>query len=292
MNEPMIVATKTRCANLDLATLRSFVLIAQGRTFAEAADMVGRSQSAVSLQIQRLETDVGSALLLRNRQGVALTHAGERLLVHAQRLIEINDEAVRDLPPHASRTLTWGVIPDLAETVVPKILAQFHQLHPDIDITLRIDTSRRLVDMLRREELDLVVGLAVDDVLNQSTLAETPMVWIAREGFRYRADQRLFLALIEPPCPFRDCALDALHSDCAFRIAVTSPGLSGILSSVKSGCYITARTKYLLTPGLTDIGTQLNLPPLPNVRFSLYARPGEKRRGCDDLMQICRQHMG
>lgn len=73
-------------------------------------------------------------------------------------------------------------IPDLAETAVSKIRVQFHPRHTIIDITLRIDTSRRLLDMLRREELDLVAGSAVDDVLNQGTLGETPMIWIAREA--------------------------------------------------------------------------------------------------------------
>lgn len=278
-------------ANLDLAILRTFVLIAQGRTFVEAASIVGRSQSAVSLQIQRLETEVGASLLLRNRQGVALTHAGERFFVHAQRLIEINDEAVRDLPPHTSRALTLGVTPDLVETVVPRILAQFHQEHPMVDVTLRIDNSRRLLEAVRREEVNLAIALTMDDHLNQGFLTETPMVWIAREGYAIHADGRLLLALNESPCPFRESALDALRSDHAFRIAVSSPGLSGIVSSVKSGCYVTVRTKYLLTPGLADIGPQFDLPPLPNVRFSLYARADDKRRAREDLIQICRQYV-
>lgn len=278
-------------ANLNLATLRTFVLIAQGRTFGQASEAVCRSLSAVSLQIQRLETEVGAPLLLRNRQGVSLTLAGERFLLHAQRLVAINDEAISDIAPASSRTINFGVTLDLAETILPRVLAHFSREHPSIDVALRIDRSRRLADAVRREELDLAVALALDDTQNHGTLAETPMSWIAQQDFAMPTDARLPLALFEPPCGFRAAALDALGPDRPFRVAATSPNLGGIVSSVRSGHCVTVRTKYLLSSGLEDVGRKFDLPPLPSVNFSLYARPSDRRSIRDDLVQICRHHL-
>ncbi|MFT4001404.1 MAG: LysR substrate-binding domain-containing protein [Rhizobium sp.] len=278
--------------NLDVATLRSFTLIAEGRTFADAADAVGRSQSAITLQIQRLEQEVGAPLFRRNRQSVELTIAGERLLGFAQRLVQINDEALVTMAPDAARSLGLGVTPDIAETILEQVLECFRQEHPVVDITLRIDGSRKLVEAVGREEIDIAIALNMDDSLNQGPLSEAQMLWIGRPGFTIRENNKpLPLAFFEPPCAFRTAALEALGSDIPYRIAATSPSLGGIIAAVRSGLCMTIRTKHLLGAGLVDVGQSMQLPSLPSVAFSCYTRIGEKRPERDDLIEICRRYL-
>lgn len=279
-------------ANLDLATLRSFTLIAQGRTFAEAADAVGRSQSAISLQIQRLEADVGAPLFRRSRQGVELTIAGERFLGFAQRLVQMNDDAVLKMSGQAPCNLSLGVTPDFAETVLPEVLERFRQEYPTAELTLRIDGSKALVEAVARREVNLAIALHLDDALNQGVVVEAPMLWIGRQGFELREGTALPLALFEAPCAFRTAALGALGADVPFRIAATSPSLGGIIAAVRTGLCITVRTRHLLAPGLADLGESLDLPPLPSVSFSHYAYPGERSVERDTLVEICRRYLG
>ncbi|TWS99827.1 LysR substrate-binding domain-containing protein [Reyranella sp. CPCC 100927] len=277
--------------NLDLTILRSFVLIAQGRTFAETAEAVGRSQSAVSLQIQRLEGDVGASVFHRNRQGVELTTAGERLLGYAQRLIQINDEAIFSFNDTAPQAISLGVTPDFAESVLPEVFQRFMQEHPGVEVTLRVDTSKALVEALHREELDVVIALTRDDPLNQGVFTEASMIWIARRGFPGPGDRPLPLALFEAPCTFRSAALDALAAaNRPYRIAAISPSLGGLVAAVRVGFCVTVRTRHMLAPMLADVGEELDLPKLPPVTFCLYTRQRERHPARDDLIELCRQH--
>ncbi len=276
--------------NLDVAVLRSFALIAQGRTFAETADLIGRSPSAVSLQIQRLEDEVGAPVFRRSRAGVELTMAGERLLGYAQRLIRINDEAMLSLSPAAPQTISLGATPDFAETVLPEVLQRFTLEHPRVELTLRVDTSKALVDAVHRDELDLAIALTRDDAANQGVLTQASMIWIGRQGFSPPDGAPLPLALFEPPCSFRSAALDALGSaNRPYRIAATSPSLGGLVTAVRAGLCVTVRTRHLLMPMLADVGAELALPKLPSVTFCLYTRAHDKRPVRDDLIELCRR---
>lgn len=274
--------------NFDLTTLRTFTLIAQGRTFIEAADLIGRSQSAVTLQIQRLEQDLGTTLFRRSRHSVELTMAGERFLSFAQRLVQLNDEAALSMITETSRSISLGVTPDLAETILSQILRQFGREHPQTEVTLRVDGSRLLVDAVDRNEIDIAVALSLDDPLNQGALVNSQMLWIMHPDFSAADDHALPLALFDPPCVFRTAAVDALGANSPYRIAATSSSLGGIIAAVRSGLCVTARTKHLTGNGLVDAGGSLRLPSLGNVTFSFYARIGERNSRRDDLLEICR----
>ena len=277
-------------ATLDLAVLRSFALIAQGRTFAETAAVVGRSPSAVSLQIQRLEEDVGAPVFRRNSQGIELTMTGERLLGYANRLIQLNDEALLSINPIGPHKIGFGVTPDFAETVLPDVIQRFAVEHPEVELTLHVDSSKVLIEAVHREEVDIAIALMRDDPLNQGVLTELPMIWIGRRGFSARADGLLPLALYDPPCSFRSAALNALGlAERPYRIAASSPNLGGLIAAVRSGLCITVRTRHLLVPALVDIGSDLALPQLPTIAFCIYARPGERRPASIDLMELCKR---
>jgi DNA-binding transcriptional LysR family regulator len=278
--------------NLDIGVLRSFLLIAEGHSFAEAAELVGRSPSAVSLQIQKLESDLGAKVLRRNNREIGLTLAGERLLGFARRLVATNDEATLAVRGSgAARPLRFATTQDFAEAALPDVLSRFSLEHPDVELTLRVDRSARLVESVHAGELDLAIAIRRDDPLARGVLTETAMVWIGREGLALAPDRPVPLVLFDPPCTFRTAALDALSAaGRTYKIPFTSPSLSGLRSAAAAGLGVTVRTRHLVGAGLSDVSDRLRLPSLPSVAFSLYARaddgPWPAR---DDLLQLCRR---
>lgn len=279
--------------NLDIAVLRAFLLIAEGRSFSEAADRLGRSPSAISLQIQRLESEIGAPVFRRNNREVALTLAGERLLGFARRILRANDEAVSAFPSDAARKapLRFGTTQDIAEAVLPEVLGRFAQDHPDVELTLQVDRSATLIDAVRNGTIDVALALRRDHPLNRGPLTEMPMIWIGREDTNLVENDSVPLVMFEPPCTFRSAAIDGLASaGQAHRVVFISPSLSGLRMAVEAGLGLTVRTRHLLAPRLDDVGTRLALPPLPNATFSLYvgdaSGPWSAR---DDLVKLCRR---
>lgn len=284
--------------NLDLGVLRTFLLIAEGRSFLEAAETVGRSPSAVSLQIRRLEEELGVQVLRRSNREVALTLAGERLLGFARRMVRANDEAVEAFrrPSEPSRPIRFGTTQDFAEAALPDLLRRFSREHPGAELVLRVDRSARLVEALHAGELDAAIAVRRDDPLALGTIAELPMLWIGREGAAPpEPGAPVALALFDPPCSFRSAAIEALAAaGRGHRVAFTSPSLSGLRSAAEAGIGLTVRTRLLLGPGLADLGEAFGLPPLPRVAFALYAGAGAGAGegpwpARDDLLELSRR---
>lgn len=278
--------------NLDIATLRSFVLIAQGRKFAEAALAVGRSQSAISLQIQKLEGDLNASVFRRVGNGVELTAAGERLLGYAQRLVKINDDALgQAVRPAPNKQISLGIVPDFAEAVMPALLLAFRNEYPDVFVTLRIDKTASLIAAVLSGELDLAIGEHKEDPLNKGIIAEAPMIWLGRGDFQTPSDGLLPLAMVEDACSYRSAALDALRSHREFRVAATANGLAEIIAAVEAGFSVTARTRHALKEPLVDVGAALDLPQLPSIAFALYAQPSESSATVSRLLELWREHV-
>jgi DNA-binding transcriptional LysR family regulator len=279
--------------NLDIGVLRSFLLISEGCSFAEAAALVGRSPSAVSLQIQRLEEDLGTQVLRRSNREVALTLAGERLLGFARQLIHINDQAALAFRSGeaVSRPLRLGTTQDFAEVALPDVLRRFSLEHPEVELTLRVDRSSRVIEAVHAGDADVAIAIRREDPLGRGTLTEAPMIWIGRAGIDLAADRPVPLALFDPPCTFRSAAIDGLASvGRSCKVVFTSPSLSGLRSAVEAGIGISVRTGHLLAPGLADVGDTLGLPRLPSVAFSLYARADDGPWPARDaLMELCRR---
>lgn len=279
-------------ANLDIATLRSFVLIAQGRKFSEAALAVGRSQSAITLQIQKLESDVSATVFRRTGNGVELTPVGERLLSYARRLVTINDEALgQAIRPAPDRVISLGITPDFAETVMPSLLLEFREAYPQVVVVLRIDRTPSLINAILSGKIDLAIGEHKDDPLNKGVIAEAPLIWIGRKDFQMPPDGLLPLAMIEETCTYRTAAVDALRGRQQFRVAATANSLGEIIAAVESGFSITVRTRHALRPPLVSLGTELNLPPLPTLAFALYAQPSETSPVVSRLLELWRDRV-
>lgn len=264
-------------ANLDMDVLRTLAVAMDLGGFAKAAERLGRSQSAVSLQMRRLEDRVGRPLFQRHGRSLGLTEAGEVVLGYARRILALNDEAVAAARGIAVEgTVRFGVPQDFGDTWLPGVLARFGRAHPAVHIEARVDRSTQLVDRLMHGELDIALAWNCGAHPRATTVARLPMVWIGRKGFVCDSDNVLPLAVFEAPCVFRQPGIQALDdAGVRWRVAFTSPSLTGLWAAAEAGLGVTVRTHLGVPPALEVLGTATGLPDLPDAELSLYAADAE-----------------
>src|SRR5215813_15596374 len=265
--------------NLDLDVLRTFVTGHDLGSYAKAADRLGRSQSAISLQLRKLEETTGRTLLRRSGRGLALTPEGEIMLGFARRLLELNDEAVAAVRnPSLEGQVRVGLLPDFAETWLPDVLVSFSRAHPNVHIEARVERSGTLKDAIDRGELELALTWAegADSGFGTEDLASLPIVWIGRSDFVRSPDEALPLVMLEQPCLFRRRGLAALDgAGISWRLAFTSPSLSGLWAAVVAGLGVTLRTSQGVPKRAAMFKAQeIPLPPVGEVGLRLCRGDG------------------
>lgn len=264
--------------NFDIAVLRTLIAVDELGSFARAAARVGRSESAVSLQLKRLEEQVGFPLFQRVGRNMTLTDAGDALIRNARRLVELNDQAFSALPgASVAGTVRLGVPPDFAETWLPVALLRVARAYPAIRVQTVVDRSPMLTRQLDNSEIDLAVTFASEPAKDARWSAAFPMCWIGPRGFSHStATGSLQLAVFDPPCFFRSAAGAALDAaGMSWSIAHTSPNLLSLWAAVGSGLGITVRTPVGVPSQLSLLGTEAGLPRLPTVAFIMKQRPDD-----------------
>ncbi len=260
-------------SDLDPDLLRTFIAIADTGRFGAAAERVHRTQAAVSLQVRRLEDRASVALFRRRGRIMELTEAGETLLGYARRILDMNAAALAALRrgPLAGE-VRFGTVQDLAETFLPGALRRFSQAHPEVKVTVAVAGSAQLRAEVARGAQDMAFVTSGPGDRRNGPHIETPLMWIAGDGWRPPAGRPLPLAVIDAPCPFRNAALQALDdAGVPWEIAMTSPSLPGVLAAVRAGLGITLRTALSLAPGLSSPSAPLpDLDP-DRVAFRLVA---------------------
>ena len=175
---------------LDLAIMRTLMAVVETGSFARAAEVVGRSESAVSLQMKRLEEQLGEPVFLRTGKHMALTDAGTTLLGYAQRLLDLNDEALTAASGAAlNSSVTLAVPHDVAETWLPAVVEGFARSHPSVALRTVEGRSTAVLERLAAGEIDLAVAFSAaraEDALWSGCL---PMIWIGTARFRLQTQQ-------------------------------------------------------------------------------------------------------
>jgi len=267
--------------NLPTTMLRSFVAIVDTGSMLNAAEQVFVTQSALSLQIKRLEELVQQPLFQREGRRLTLTAAGELLLGYARRLLAIHDEGLAAISAgRFAGPVRVGMVQDFADLLLTGLLARFAELHPDAQIFARVAGTAELQTMLDRGQLDIVIGYA--GPRDEHALRSTPMRWFGGEALA-EADV-LPLVVLEKPCRFREAAIAALDAaGQPWRIAVETPNLTTLRAAVSAGLAVTCRTDVFLRD-LPVINTD-RLPALPDVSCILLTREqgGEASRHLADL---------
>lgn len=268
--------------NFDVAVLRSFVMGMDLGSFAKASERIGRSTSAVSAQIRKLEEQTGAPLFRKSGRGLALTDAGEVFLRYARRLVELNDEAIA--ATRGTDLQGWvrlGLQEDFGETLLPGVLGRFARAHPKVRIEARVARNTDLLARLDAGELDLALIWDDGDLTAQARratgtrieVAKPAVQWIASDALQWTAEQGepLPLVLFDGPCTICGLATAALdRAGIAWRVALTSPSLAGLWAATAAGLGVTMRTHYGLPPGLQALDAKEHaLPRLPALSLVL-----------------------
>ncbi|UCI10308.1 LysR substrate-binding domain-containing protein [Mesorhizobium sp. B1-1-8] len=285
-----------RRVTFDLDVLRTFVTGMELGSFARAADRLGRSTSAVSAQLKKLEEQAATPIFRKAGRGLALTEAGETMLGYARRLMELNDEAasaIRDV--ELEGWVRLGLQEDFGEAVLPEVLGRFARTHPKVRIEARIARSHELTERIMAGSLDIALAWNDGAVLPYSRhVADVQTRWIGPAKpieIGSRGGEALPLVVFEAPCLLRTVATETLdRAGLAWRMAFSSPSLGGIWAAVAAGLGLTIRTDIGLPANVRPIAPgSLGLPALPKLALQLYRKDAEldpvARRLADILLQ-------
>lgn len=262
--------------NLDLDVLRSFVAGLDLGSFARAAEHLGRSTSAVSAQLKKLEDQVGAPVLRKSGRGLVLTPTGELVLGYARRLLALNDaamDAVRGARLHGQ--IKVGVAEDFGEALLTDVLTRFSASHPGVMVEACVARSALLEKRVLSGDLDVILSWGASAVLPaRQTLVDVPLCWIGEPSagrMLRKPSGPLPLVMLEAPCLMRSLALDALDkAGIPWRIVFTCASLSGVWAAVKAGLGITVRSQLGCPKGLQPIQA---LPALPTLGLGVTTGP-------------------
>lgn len=280
--------------NLDLDILRTLIVAHDLGGYGQAAARLGRTPSAVSLQMKRLQEVAGASLFRKDGRGVALTEAGEIVLRYGRRMLALNDELLHAVRGAAlAGSVRLGCSQDFAETVLPEVLSQFTRLYPLVQVEVRIEGNAAMVDAVEQGQLDLALAVGQADRVTAETVGTIELVWIAGEGFAPRAGHPLPLVLLGPQCAFRKEVIQKLdEAQIAWRIAAVSPSLAGLWASAMGGLGITARSALGLPKSLVWNRKMFDLPALAVFPVTLHTRQGALSEGVERLRVIVREAAG
>jgi DNA-binding transcriptional LysR family regulator len=279
--------------NLDMDVLRTFVMGFELGSFARAADRLGRSQSAVSAQLRKLEEQIGTPLVQKSGRGLALTTAGESLLSYAKRLLELNDEAVETI--RGADLEGWvrlGLPQDFADTFLPAVLGRFARAHPKVRVEVQVDGSARLIEKTLQGELDVALAWGNSSGMPHAEwVANLSIAWVGLPEAGNTRDlgaDPLPLIAFAPPCSFRAAGIAALdEANIPWRLVFTSPSLSGLWAATEAGLGITVRTTIAMPRTLAVLDPlATGLPVLPPIPLSLHRNEPEARPVVRRLTEI------
>ena len=260
--------------DLDPSCLRAFLAVAEEGGFTKAAHCLNRTQSAVSMQVRRLEELLGTTLIA-DRKKATLTSAGERVLEHARRIVALNDEVLgRAKGADIAGRVRIGTPDDYIAFFLPPVLRRLSVTHPQVEIELRCGLSADLIQQVDKGQIDFALVTRLPGLDGGVTVRREPLVWVA--GDESVAQKRpLPLALFSVGCPFREAALSALRkADMPWRIAYESLSTASLLAAVSEGLAMAAITPLSMLPGLKILGERHGMMDLPSIEITLYGPRG------------------
>lgn len=263
---------KARLVNLDLDLLRAFLAVGEAKSFTHAGARLGRTQSAISLKIQRLEKQIGTELFVRDQRRVVLTAQGEALQLKARNLLRINDEIVGEIVDDTvAGEVRFGAPDDFATVHLPGVLGDYARSHPSVALSVTCDLTLHLLEKIGRGELDL--ALIKREPLGPDLgvrVWREPLVWVAARVDIVDATERLPLIAAPAPCVYRKRAISALDTQGrAWRIAYTSQSLAGQLAALRAGLGLMALPREMVPADLIELDARTGLPPLPDAEIAL-----------------------
>lgn len=274
---------------LDLDQLRTFVAIAESGSFTKAAETVNKTQSAVSMQMRRLEERVGKPLFVRVGRQSRLTDNGERLLHYARRLVQLNDETLSAFDDgELSGFVRLGTPDDYADRFLPEILARFSRSNPKAEVSVVCAPTPNLRDLISEGELDVAIITHVEKRgrKNVPIIRREPLLWVASARHSTETVSPLPLALGRATCEWRKAAIAALDDlKWPHRLLYSSWSSTAVGAAVLAGLAISVLPESALRSGMRVLTEQDGFPSLPECDIGLMRAWNDSSRVTDALVE-------
>ncbi|WP_280328519.1 LysR substrate-binding domain-containing protein [Pseudomonas sp. BN102] len=259
--------------DVEIDLLRAFIAVAETGSFTAAAEVISRSQSAVSQKVIRLEEALGVRVFERTSRALTLTPTGERLLVGARKMMVHFEDFVREFrEPATVNVLRLGFSENLVPTQLPKLLSRFTQLYPDIQLELTTGLSSDLLADYEAGRLDVVIAKRKTSTTAQRgrIIWREPLVWIAAKDYEIEASRPVRLVMMRPPCAYRAIMIEALASvRREWTSACVASSLIGVQAAVVGGLGITALGTSFLQEGMRIVEPSEKLPTLSTTEVAV-----------------------
>lgn len=284
--------------DLQIDWLRSFVAAVDAGTLSGATSEVHRSQSAVSMQLKKLEAAAGRPLLVRGARQLQLTHDGQTLLGYARRMLDLQAQAQLALQGESiSGLVRLGVPDDYASKYLTPVLKRFAPRHGGVEIQLDCEQSTSLIPRVAKGELDLAL-VSRDHARRGTLLFHEPMVWVGAAQFEAWKRQPLPIAVYEQASLGRRSAVNALaHQGRPYKVVYNSSNLAGQIAAVESGLAVAALTQCSAPPHLQVLGLEHGLGPMEPMQVAVYRSAASRGSKAVDrlhrmLLQTLRHAVG
>ncbi|MER8387891.1 LysR substrate-binding domain-containing protein [Mesorhizobium sp. M0166] len=277
--------------NLDSDLLRTFVAVADTGNFTKAAERAGRTQSAVSMQMKKLEGMVGDSLFERGSRGVALTRRGGELVANARRIVSLLDETAASMvAAPLGGPVRIGIPEEYGHAILSRALGAFAKRHPQVDITVRYAHSGAQIAALAAGDLDLAVVFEWQDLSGGEVLMHDPTVWVTSELHHMHEERPVPIALYNRAGWCKDFAIKSLEQrDLAYRVAYTSDTNGGLRLAVTSGLAIAPISRSNIPAGCRELTAADGFGDIDSSNVVLRRNPNASGEAIDGMEEAIRE---
>lgn len=279
----------SKLTSLDPELIRAFVAVVESGGFTAAARQLHRTQSTISLRIRTLEERLDTHLFMRNSRRLELSRDGENFLIHARRIIQVQNDAIIALKQTSSDrgAVRFGLPEDYAELWLPDLLKSFYALRPGARLHVHCRTSLELLERLQAGELDVALVVRHGPNAGGRLLGRHDVVWAAHRDFALGPQASVPLALFPETCCYRQRGLQALATaERPYHVVYTSQSPTGIKIAVNHGAAVTMIDRCTLPENWRVLDETDGLPPLPAADLELHRSPGICDPLTDDLVSL------
>ena len=261
--------------NLPIDALRTFVAVCDAGSVTIAADHIGLSQPATSLQIKRLEEFLETKLFLRIKKRLEPSEAGLKLYPKARQMLTLGDEILNEFrQPELQGHVCLGLPSEFATSLLPAILGRFSNSYPNVALEVVCDLSRNLLSATQKKRFDLTLSLH-----NQSSeervgaIKSDQLVWVGSPNHRTENQKEIPLVLAQDGCIYRQKAIKQLNeANRPWRLAHTNPDLSGIQAAIEAGLGVTVLARSTVPSRLVESESEETLPPHGSIEICVTTR--------------------
>jgi len=271
---------------LDIDQLRTFLAIAELGSFTKAGEAVHKTQSAVSMQMRRLEDRIGAPIFAKDGRQSRLTEDGLRLVEYARRMIMLNDETISAFGEQKEiKHIEFGMPDDYADRLLPQVLAAFNRLNPSIEVQVECTSSAKLRDLIRAGHIDVAVLTSAETGdLQGEVIRREPLYWVGSSRHAAHTMEVTRLALGPQSCHWRRMSMEALDRvGRRYKVAYTSASAAALVGAVQAGLAITVFPESAIREGMRILEEKDGFPTLPDCDITLL-RSEQARQPMHDAL--------